>query len=461
MVLALNMPCSRKPYQVGATMHTRRKVVSGLVSLGVLAAAGSRDALAAIPAPELGLRPGEGGDQSVAFERAVREAAQRGRALLLPPGNYIIGDVVVDDVARIVGQRGARLVCAPGAHRMVQFRGREAGLRNLVLDGRMQAPGNQENDRGLVYLRDVEQVHISRCRIEGAGGHGLALDGCGGIIEKCTIRKVADAAIFSIAGTGLKVRGNNIADCGNGGILIWQWDQRPDGSVVSGNRIRHIRADAGGNGQNGNGVNVFRAGNVQVVGNDIADCAFSAVRNNAGHHVSIVRNRCLRLGEVAIFVEFEFYNALVERNIIDDAATGISVTNLREGGHKAKVVGNVVRNIRPVFGPEGEQPCAIAAEGDVLIQNNLLENSAFFGLLLGWGPYLRNVRAVRNTIRRARVGAGVSVVEGAGRATLISNIFEDVDVAVAGYRYTQQATEELVGARQVPPNIRLRGNVVR
>ena len=442
-------------------MHTRRDIVTGFAALGMVAATGAGSARAAIPASELGLRPNEGGDQSAAFERAARAAAQRGQELQLAPGNYIIGDVVVDDPVRIVGQRGARLVCRPGAQRMMQLRGREAGLRNLVLDGRMQAPGGQGNDRGLVYLREVEQVHISRCRIEGAGGHGLALDGCSGIIEKCTIRKVADAAIFSIAGTGLKVRGNNIDECGNGGILIWQWDQRPDGSVVSNNRIRRIRADAGGNGQNGNGVNVFRAGNVQVVGNDIAECAFSAVRNNAGRHVSIVRNKCRKLGEVAIFVEFEFYDAVVERNIIDDAATGISVTNLREGGHKARVVGNVVRNIRPVFGPEGEQPCAIAAEGDVLIQNNLLENSAYFGLLLGWGPYLRNVRAIRNTIRRTRVGAAVSVVDGAGTAELVSNTFEDVEVAVAGYRYTEQVTGELVGARKIPPNIRLRGNVVR
>ena len=429
--------------------------------MGLLTIAGDRTAQAAIPAPELGLRPNNGMDQSAAFEQAAREAAMRGRALLLPSGNYMIGNVSLDYPVRIVGKRGARLVCVPGARRLLKFRGREAGLRNIVLDGSRQAPGNQDADRGLVYLRDVEKVHISQCRIDGAGGHGLALDGCGGIIEKCTIRKVADAAVFSLDGNGLQVRNNNIADCGNGGILIWQSRQRFDGAVVSGNRIRRIRADAGGTGQNGNGVNVFRAGNVQVVGNDIADCAFSAVRNNAGHHVSIVRNKCLRLGEVAIFVEFEFYNALVERNLIDDAATGISVTNLREGGHKAKVIGNIVRNIRPEFGAEGEQPCAIAAEGDVLIQNNLMENSAFFGLLLGWGPYLRNVRAVRNTIRRARIGAGVSIVDGAGTATLVSNIFENVRFAVAGYRYTKRATGELVGARRVPSNIRLRGNVVR
>ena len=448
-------------------MHRRRDILSGIVSTGIVVATGAAGAArgwsagGGIPASELGLRPGEGGDQSAAFERAAREASRRDRPLQLAPGTYVLGDVTLDDPVAIIGQRGATLRCAAGARRMLHLRGREVELRNLVLEGSMQAPGRQENDNGLVTLRDVEQVYIRGCRIDGAGGHGFALEGCGGVIEKCRIRKVADAAVFSIAGSGLKVRGNNIADCGNGGVLIWQWDQLHDGAVVTGNRIRRIRADAGGTGQNGNGVNVFRAGGVQVVGNDIADCAFSAVRNNSGRHVSIVRNKCLRLGEVAIFVEFSFYDALVERNIIDDAATGISVTNLREGGHKARVVGNIVRNIREEFGAEGEQPCAIAAEGDVLIQNNLMENSAYFGLLLGWGPYLRNVRAVRNTIRGTRVGAAVSVVEGAGVAELVSNTFEDVNIAVAGYDYTRRVTGELVGARNVPGNIRLRGNVVR
>ena len=344
---------------------------------------------------------------------------------------------------------------------MMEVRGRRAMLRNLVLDGRGQFRGARGNDNGLLYLRNVEQVHLSHCRIDGAGGHGVALEECGGVIEKCTIRNVADAAIFSVGGSGLQVKGNAIADCGNGGILIWQWDKRHDGSVVSGNHIRRVRADDGGTGQNGNGINVFRAGGVRVVGNDIAECAFSAVRNNSGDNVSIVRNRCLHSGEVAIFVEFSFYNALVERNIIDDAASGISIANLREGGRKARVVGNIVRNIRNVVGAEGEQPCGIAAEGDTLIQGNLVENCPNLGLQLGWGPYLQNVRAVRNTIRRVSVGAAVSVVEKAGIAELVSNIFEDVDIAVAGYRYTERVTGELVGARQVPRNIRLRGNVVR
>ncbi len=240
-------------------MHRRRDILSGIVSTGIVVATGAAGAArgwsagGGIPASELGLRPGEGGDQSAAFERAAREASRRDRPLQLAPGTYVLGDVTLDDPVANIGQRGATLRCAAGARRMLHLRGREVELRNLVLEGSMQAPGRQENDNGLVTLRDVEQVYIRGCRIDGAGGHGFALEGCGGVIEKCRIRKVADAAVFSIAGSGLKVRGNNIADCGNGGVLIWQWDQLHDGAVVTGNRIRRIRADAGATGRTATG----------------------------------------------------------------------------------------------------------------------------------------------------------------------------------------------------------------
>ena len=100
------------------------------------------------------------------------------------------------------------------------------------------------------------------------------------------------AAIRSIDAIGIEIAHNDIADCGNNGIQVWRSEAGEDGSIVSANRIVRVRADSGGSGENGNGVNVFRAGGVLVSGNRITDCAFSAVRGNAASDIQIIGNSC-------------------------------------------------------------------------------------------------------------------------------------------------------------------------
>src|SRR5690606_25018125 len=136
-----------------------------------------------------------------------------------------------------------------------------------------------------------------------------------------------------------------------------------DGSVVSGNTIERINWTAGGNGQNGNGVNVFRADDVIVADNVISDCAFTAVRVNAGRNTQVRGNTCLNSGEVAIFSEFGFSGSLIADNIIDGAATGIDITNLDSGGYLATCTGNIVRNIHPASAVNPDtRPVATYAE---------------------------------------------------------------------------------------------------
>ena len=98
-------------------------------------------------------------------------------------------------------------------------------------------------------------------------------------------------------------------------------------------------------GQWGNGINVFRAGNVMVSNNMVSDCAFSAIRSNAGNDVQITGNTCLRSGETSIYSEFEFNGAVINNNIIDGGGRGISIANFLQGGRLAVVSGNLIRNI--------------------------------------------------------------------------------------------------------------------
>jgi len=66
----------------------------------------------------------------------------------------------------------------------------------------------------------------------------------------------------------------------------------------------------------------------------------------------------------------------------------------------------------------------ISVEADVIATGNIIENCAYAGLKLGFGPYLRNVTASANTIRRSPYGILVSVAPGAGRAAIIDNRIE-------------------------------------
>jgi putative cofactor-binding repeat protein len=65
-------------------------------------------------------------------------------------------------------------------------------------------------------------------------------------------------------------------------------------------------------------------------------------------------------------------------------------------------------------------------------------------MLIGWGPYLRDVNVTGNVIRKAPVGIAATVVEGAGHAAIRQNLFSDIsDAAVAGYRWAEKITGDL------------------
>ena len=83
-------------------------------------------------------------------------------------------------------------------------------------------------------------------------------------------------------------------DCGDNAILVWRSAVGEDGTIITANRIERITAKSGGSGQNGNGINVFRAGSVMVSNNRITDCAFSAIRSNSGSNCQMIGNSCAR-----------------------------------------------------------------------------------------------------------------------------------------------------------------------
>jgi uncharacterized secreted repeat protein (TIGR03808 family) len=407
-----------------------------------------------------GLAPQAHGDQSAPFRALLADAVRRDIPVVLPPGTYRVADIVAPDGLTIAGTPGAtRLVSATGGPVLTG-----AGLARLILSGLTVTgagpgtgtrKGGAANDGGLLELSDIADLTIEGCSVGGGtDGHGLLMTRCGGRIRDNALQGVGGVGLFAIDSSGLSITGNRLADCGNGGILVHRSQEGEDGSIVTGNRITRIAARDGGTGQNGNGINVFRAGNVIVSQNHISDCAFSAIRANAASNVLVTGNQALRSGETAIYCEFGFSGAIVSGNIVDTAANGILVVNFDTGGRLATVAQNVVRNITGV-GPYVHDGAGfgfgISVEADTVVSGNVIDSVARWALVLGWGPYLRNVSVTGNMIRTAPIGCVVSVVDGAGAALIADNIFDRTGAAIVGYRWTEKATGDLMDEPQAGP----------
>jgi uncharacterized secreted repeat protein (TIGR03808 family) len=415
-----------------------------------------------IDAATLGVRPGAPDDQTRALQRAIDQAAKARTPLMLAPGVYRTGDLKLPAGAHLAGVRGAtRLMLTTGPSLMGGHNADTISLAGLVLDGGGQT---LPDGRGLVHMSASRTLRIVDCEILRAGGHGIALEQCDGEVTHTAIANAADTALFSRDGRSLIIAANVIRDSGNGGIRVWQSDKRDDGSSIVDNRIENTGAKAGGTGQNGNAINVFRAGNVIVRGNHIRGAAFSAIRGNAANNIQIVGNNCGALDEVAIYSEFGFTGAVIADNIVDGAGIGVSVTNFNEGGRLATVRGNIIRNLaarRPGTPPE-EEGIGITVEADTTVTGNVVENAANAGISAGWGKYLRNVAITGNVVRMAGYGIAVSVATGAGDAVIASNMIAGAKRgAIVGMEMREVVTGDLAreGAERYP-QLKIAGNQV-
>jgi uncharacterized secreted repeat protein (TIGR03808 family) len=408
-----------------------------------------------IDANERGLIAGSAEDQGRLLQKLLIDAAKEDRPVFVPPGRYLLSNVVLPPRVRLVGVAGATVLSFAGDGHMFSAENAERiELSGLVIDGREKPLADYVP--GLVYLAQSQAITIERCEIRGSSKAGIALDRSTGRIERNSVIGAHDAGIRAIESAGLAIVDNTVADCGNGGILVWRWSEDDDGTIVTGNRIERIAAKAGGTGENGNGINVFRANGVVVANNRIADCAFTAVRANSASNVQILGNNCRNSGEVGIYSEFAFTGALIANNIVDGAATGISITNFREGGHMAVVANNIVRNIvdRGPYQPDAPGfGVGISVEADIVASGNIVDGAPLYGLMLGWGPYLRDVAATGNVIRRSPIGVAVSVVEGSGSAVISDNLIAGAERgAVVGMRWADRASGDLArsGAEAFP-----------
>jgi uncharacterized secreted repeat protein (TIGR03808 family) len=432
----------------------RRGVFAALAGAAALGAASEARAAqpretvsrAEIDAASLGLRPNAPDDQSQILQRAIEQAAAARAVLRLPPGFYRAGALQLPSYAAISGGVGGatRIVMAGGPSMMSATGGDHVSVTGIVLDG---AGIPLPERRGLLHVTQGRAIRIAGCEIINSGRNGVSLEAVEGEVSANTING-GDAAIFSIDARGLRIAGNTIQGAGNGGILVWRSTPGDDGTLIVDNRIEGIMNKAGGSGQWGNAVNVFRADNVIVRGNRIRNAAFTAVRGNAASNLQIVGNTCSGLGEVALYAEFGFEGAVIANNIVDGAALGVSVTNFDKGGRLAVVQGNLIRNLvgrrPPGTDPNDSAGIGIGVEADTVVTGNVVESAPYAGIAAGWGAYLRDVAITSNVIRRAEFGITVSVAPGAGAAVIADNMISDIrSGAIVGMEWRKPVTGDL------------------
>jgi uncharacterized secreted repeat protein (TIGR03808 family) len=397
-------------------------------------------------ATQYGVRPGSPDDQTKALQRAIDEAARAQVPLALPPGVYRTGMLRLQSGTQLVGVRGATRFVFNGGASMFSGEGANSiGLLNIMLDG---GGTPLPIRRGLVHCLGGHDIRITDCEITGSGGNGIWFENVSGDISGNIITKSATTAIVSFDAQGLLVTRNTIAGTNDNGIEILRTAIGDDGTLVADNRIEDIKAGAGGSGQYGNAINAFRAGNVIVRGNRIRNCDYSAVRGNSASNIQITGNSVSDVREVALYSEFSFEGAVIANNTVDGAALGVSVCNFNEGGRLAVVQGNIIRNLlpkRPIgTAPDDDAGIGIYVEADTTVSGNVIENAPSFGIVAGWGKYLRDVVISGNVIRNAFVGVGVSVAPGAGTVLVNDNMISETPRgAVVGLDHARPITSDL------------------
>ncbi len=417
-------------------MATRRLVFSGLAAAMV----------APVEAATM-LKPRSGKDQTIALQAAF----DAGGLVELDAGTYLVSQLRISAAVVIRGVAGQTLIESSSEEIIV------IESNGVSLDGlSFKAPSAKSV---LLSARGCGKLTISNCEFTG-GDIGLRLERSGGLVADNIFDTIESVAVFSLDATGLQIRGNSISRIGNNGVQVWRSEPGEDGTIVTGNRVSHVADHAGGTGQNGNAINIYKAGNVIVTDNRLTDCAFSGIRNNGGANIQVTGNSISRTGEVALYIEFSFDGAVVANNVIEDVAFGISLTNFNEGGRLVSCTGNLIRNLRGgTAGGNRTEPVAIHAEADTVISNNVIEN-AKRGISMGWGGMCRNLSATGNLVRSCGVAVAPSVSEGAGAMAISTNVFHDCEIGIQGFDHADAKTGDLLlDGAVIPQHISISGNV--
>jgi uncharacterized secreted repeat protein (TIGR03808 family) len=423
---------------------SRRTLIASLASLPLLQASARAEVL----------KP-TGGDQTAALQAAITAAGETGGVVQLGAGTFETGPLTLKNNITLQGIPGATALRSIQGGKILSIR----SAKRVVIEGiEFTAKGKTGN---LLTAEGIERLIVQDCDFAGAEA-ALRVATCGGRIVGNRMRFHQKVACQAIGSTGLEISGNSISDIGNAGIQVWRENKGDSPTIVTNNFVTRIAAEDGGDGPNGNGINVFAAHGVIVSNNRITDCAFTGIRNASSDACIITGNNIARCNEVALYVEFEFLGAVVANNIIDTAAHGIAITNFLQGGRVAQCTGNVVRNIKGTDAHGRSLGGGIAAEADTVIANNVVENAEIYGIGMGWGIYGRNLSTTGNIVKDCPQGIRFSAV-GPGPYVIANNVIAGASKgAILGMDHDKPITDDLaLAGSKIPDQASITGNMVR
>lgn len=340
-----------------------------------------------------------GSDQTAHLQAAIDAAQARKLPLFIPAGIFRIRTVAITAPIEIYSAPGGAVLEGYGQGPSILVAPAAAGrrfgpvsIKSLSMDGQGRA-FPEGSYGGLIRARDIDGLTVEGCILRHSAAQGLYFERTSGWIRDTVVDSAGDCGLCSsnAAATGVVIEANKVKNSGNTGIRVIRDNLETDRSAILNNTVDATKAIAGGNGANGNGINVYRAGNVTISGNKVSNSAFSAIRLNASSGSHVIGNYCHSSYEVALYVEAPgerepFHGGIVADNIIDDCGAGISIANTNNGGRRIVVSGNQITHAvnHTVTYPGGSYQTfgrGIEADGDVIVTRNQIESVADWAIL--------------------------------------------------------------------------------
>ncbi len=282
----------------------------------------------------------------------------------------------------------------------------------------------------------AKDVSFEKCQVAYSPGIGVYVASGADALIRDTFFSNHSIGIWS-ENARISALANSISEMKNNGIAVWQDTITGDNSTISGNFINGVDTVAGGTGQNGNGVSVFRAVGVSITDNRIINTKYSAIRCNGGGLFNISNNNIWNTREVAIFVEapgagIDLTGCVVSNNSMDTVGNGINVANsgqFSDGTSRSVIVeGNRISNVldNPIpdtgYWPPSTGGGGISVEQDCVVSGNLIDGAALVGIQAGINSASRDLVVTGNLVRNAPIGIGVSndAVTGSGGSVVVS-----------------------------------------
>ena len=389
-------------------------------------------------------------DQTAKLQAQINEAQASNGVVSLAAGIYQVTNLYVSAPIIIMGVPGKTVLQSLNGGNILKLNAvSNAVVSGVVFDSQNLTPAGASS-LATAYQMSAFQcadIRVENCIFKNAKTSGAGFDACTGRVVGNQFYNIDQIALRAgtfvgkyqgrvvgnqtITLSGLEISGNHIHQAGNGGIFVLH-DGAPndeDGTIISNNHVEGVLSGSG-DGQYGNGIDVFNANNVIIADNRIANCVYGGIRVVSCKHVQVIGNNISRIADSGIFVEFAFESIVVSNNIVEDVSIGIQMSG-GDGvlGYTGVCSNNIVRNVGRAFtNPEfsnfiGIDAVSIATNCIGNVVENVAANShgPGIGILAADWTSSHYHQFEGNIIRNAACGIGIILGAGSMKISILGN----------------------------------------